>query len=278
MPSKTIPVAKWSDFERAIRDLNLVPGDDEARAWPPLFRGLANASWGLETTLERSHPNERCNATLSLRRYYDKIFAARSAVETFSGRTWGVLPLPPEFELLLADPGLSWLDIKMNTQPEIYEYLVYLRHHGFPSPLLDWTVSPYVAALFAFDKVADHAQHVCVYAVLPSPGAGSYHEHCYFVGPYMRTHQRHHLQQCWYSMCVGRDESGKDYLFQPQESVMKSDFGPAKQLLKFTIPIAERQIALQHLDLMNINPFSLFASEDSLVSTIARRECLFKRW
>ena len=43
-----------------------------------------------------------------------------------------------------------------------------------------------------------------------------------------------------------------------------------------SIPIEERRTALKHLDLMNINAFSLFGSEDSLVRTVARREMLFR--
>jgi FRG domain len=35
-----------------------------------------------------------------------------------------------------------------------YDLLIYTRHHGFPSPLLDWTRSAYIAAFFTF--AAEH--------------------------------------------------------------------------------------------------------------------------
>jgi hypothetical protein len=49
-------------------------------------------------------------------------------------------------------------------------------------------------------------------------------------------------------------------------------------LVKISIPITERAIALKQLELMNINAFSLFGSEDSLIRTVARRELLFRPW
>jgi hypothetical protein len=64
---------------------------------------------------------------------------SKAAVESFSGRRWDKVPTVPEFQELVTDNAFVWLDMLLSQRPEIYEYLVYLRHHGFPSPLLDWT-------------------------------------------------------------------------------------------------------------------------------------------
>jgi FRG domain len=275
--SRETPLSDWFEFEERIPRLDGMPKGKEV-GHPTLFRGLADSSWGLETTLERSHPAERCGDTPSLRAYYRKIFAAKSAVETLSGRRWRNLPAPPDFDRLLQDHWSGWLDIILSEQVPIYEYLVYLRHHGFPSPLLDWTASPYVAAFFAFDVVPADTERVSVYAMLQKAGGGSSDEHCFVVGPHMRTHPRHFRQQCWYSMCVAHDQASHDFVFRPQQPAMARGFGHVKELLKFTIPSKDRGTALRQLDLMNINAFSLFGSEDSLIRTIARRECYFKKW
>ena len=162
--------------------------------------------------------------------------------------------------------------------PEIYEYLVYLRHHSFPSPLLDWTASPYVAAFFAFDSPPREEQHVCVYAFLQGKDSGgSSDAHFFVVGPYIQSDPRHLLQQCRYSMCVAHDVPNHDYLFRPHQSGLDEAAGSG-ELFKITMPIKERLSALKQLELMNINAFSLFGSEDSLIRTVARRELLFRDW
>lgn len=42
---------------------------------------------------------------------------------------------------------------------EFGAFLNLLQHHGYPTPLLDWTYSPYVAAFFAYREVSNVEAH-----------------------------------------------------------------------------------------------------------------------
>ena len=43
-------------------------------------------------------------------------------------------------------------------------------------------------------------------------------------------------------------------------------------LVKYLIPVSERDKVLEKLDLMNVNAYSLFGSEEALMDTLAYRE------
>ena len=281
VPQRVVEVNNWSEFEEKLRWLDsqvVRDGPIDKRFEEPLFRGQGHhyCQWRLETTLERFASAESTPAALSLLAYYRKVESCKSTLESLTGRLWPDVPAFPTFKKQLEEDRHGWLDMFLNGAG-VYEYLVYLRHHDFPSPLLDWTASPYIAAFFAFDKVHPSAEHVCVYAFLRKGlHSGSSERHFFPVGPYMRTDQRHYLQQCRYSMCVKSD--GADYLFLSHDDVLVERNGDQGNLFEFRIPAREGAAVLRKLELMNINPYSLFASEDALVRTIARRECYFKGW
>jgi hypothetical protein len=279
--TKIVDIESWSDFEGQMRALAAHRESREAENKrpmnDPLFRGLGNSKWGLETTLERSFPMDRSDTTLSLVAYYRKMTAALPAVETLTEQRWSDIPGFAEFKKLLKEHNRDWLDGFLRKHVGIYRFMIYLRHHGFPSPLLDWTASPYVAALFAFDMMDPGAEYVSVYAFLQDTlhSFGS-DQHFFVVGPYIQAHRRHFLQQSRYSMCVGVDSD--DYAFRAHESGMIGPDGSNGNLFKFRIRASERTTALKSLDLMNINAYSVFASEESLIRSVARRECLFRPW
>ncbi|MGA2593907.1 MAG: FRG domain-containing protein [Bryobacteraceae bacterium] len=254
----------WSEYLEEARCLVRSYGDLHK---PPLFRGHARSDWRLETSLERDYPDVR-----SFLAYYCKVSASKGAVEMLTGRRWDNVPDYGELREM-AGTDLDRLTTILTGQQEIMEFLLYLRHHKFPSPLLDWTASPYVAAFFAFEA-PESAKEVRVFAFVPAKSGGIFtSERCvHLVGHYGRSHVRHVYQQSWYTMCIKKEPS--DYLIQCHDDKVMTEAAEQGRFLQFTIPASERLVALKELQLMNVNAFSLFGSEDSLIRTLAAREFL----
>lgn len=94
----------------------------------------------------------------------------------------------------------------------------------------------------------------------------------YHQGPYVNTHRRHYLQQSQYTLCLGFDT---EWRFEQYHKVFDDGLHQQGICWKNTIPAAERVKVLQELDEYNLNTFSLFGSEESLMDTLATREfCL----
>jgi hypothetical protein len=122
--------------------------------------------------------------------------------------------------------------------------------------------------------------------IFPQPArdginSSSSERHFFTVGPYMKTHPRHVLQQSRYSMCVRDGVDDWHFVSHDDELTSQKFSGPEYERGRYVrvhLPVTDRVTALRDLDRMNVNYFSLFGSDDSLVQTLAFREGLFKGW
>lgn len=255
-------VNSWEDFEKQLQDLQTEC--DLSSHSPILFRGQENSCWSLKTTLDRKQ--ER----MPFGDYYRVIDKIRPQIETLTEKEWLISDYPKVKQLTREYDEFN-LQLWSGRCPG-YAYMAYLRHHGFPSPLLDWTRSPYVAAYFAFRKASvNSADRVAIYVFSETRNKPSGNDMpvLYLYGPYVRTHRRHVLQQSEYTLCLRFDS---EWRFEHYDTVFDRGLPQQATCVKFTIPAAERPKVLRLLDAYNLNAFSLFGSEESIMETLAIRE------
>ena len=260
-------LSTWEEFELKLIPLKkIIYQKANGKASSILFRGLTNHEWNLETTLERY-----MGKNIKVSQYYNLINESKNEIETFTGKKWN--------EAAYFSKNLESFDPSQNSIASILplDYLVYMRHHGFPSPLLDWTRSPYIAAYFAFRDLSTK-NRVSIYAYIEHLGIKTTWSNALNIYILPRknigSEIRHFLQQSAYTICTA--EEGIKTYFGNFEKVTTPRTKPQDLLWKFTLPADERRKVLKTLDTYNINAYSLFRSEESLMETVFIREHLCK--
>lgn len=239
----------WSEFEALM-----TRGTHKPHHSRPLFRGQKRASWPLKTTLERYTGLSDYSAD----NYYNAIRSAARAIETATGRRFEVESadsrIPPVFRL-----------------PDGYAFMAYLRQNGFPSPLLDWTRSPYVAAFFAF-HCADCREEdsVAIFEYVEFSGSGKTSDRVgtiHSLGPWIATDRKHLLQQSEYTVCRTDEKNHVKYV--SHDPVFAKGHETQDILTKYILPAVDKTQVMRRLSVMNINAYALFETTQGLMELLA---------
>jgi hypothetical protein len=158
-------------------------------------------------------------------------------------------------------------------------YMTFLRQHGFPSPLLDWTSCPYIASYFAFEGINTNTERVAIYFFrsrtgLPRDMKSPLRPNMDLIGHDIdNTSPRHFKQKCHYTLCVKNPNDGRclcNYIIANMEEDINNpgfsmsdnsieDIPEAGNVVrKYTIPVTEKKKVLKELETEEINRESLF--------------------
>src|SRR5258708_9373818 len=258
-----ISVTTWEEFKERLDDLRQ-KHDESLGAL--LYRGQESSCWPLRTTLDRRRE------LMPFSDYYRIIHRVKPQIESLTNSEW-IIPEYPEVEQ--QSKGYDFFDLLWSGRSPGYAYMTYLRHHAFPSPLLDWSRSPFVAAFFAFNRAADESGgkvSIFVFSEVPNRLSGNGIPFVKRMGPYVKTHRRHFLQHSEYTLCLMFQN---EWHFERYDKVFDDGRHQQGACWKFNIPAVDRRKVMKELATYNLNALSLFGSEESMMETLATREfCL----
>ena len=220
-----LPITTWEEFRKHFQS---------QQSYRYVFRGQENNVWRLQTSFHRTQRSD-------LVRYL--------AVDI--NALHGTLSSLTKHFFVLSDP----------IQNAAFMSLV--QHHGYPTPLLDWTYSPFIAAYFAFKQAKVHDEKVRIFMLDLDRWTGTLNQlskvqparpHFSIIRAAALDNPRMVPQQALSS--VTNVEDIEEYIQQ-----VEKDSGQV-YLQAVDLPVAERVTVLKELSATGIGPGSLFPGLD----------------
>lgn len=234
-------ISTWKDYKEWIS--NIIKSRKSY-----YFRGQRDATWKLQTSLHREIENKNLPITLE---YYNN----------------NILPVVNYYIS-------AWRDEIINLQdPQLFaSFLSLLQHHGFPTPLLDWTMSPYIAAYFAFKDIDDsdpQCDNIKIFifdyldweaSFVPIYDIKDQRQFVTSLIPYAKFNPRliHQRGAC---TVTNTSDTGA-YILKRSKEIGKNF------LYEFVLSVKEKRDVMLELDLMGINQMSLFSGIDGICRTM----------
>ena len=150
---QTVECKSWREFESEFKKLR-ADLDEQAEQYGTapaslLFRGQGNSSWSLQTTLDRA----AADRVVSFGAYYRLITkSVLPAVETVTGTSWSGVRYDESYERTLHNINKFCDFPERDLEGNLYRYMVYLRHHGFPSPTARLVTIVVRCRIFCFSR------------------------------------------------------------------------------------------------------------------------------
>lgn len=217
----TIKIPKWEDFISFLHKNIVRP--TQGLIW----RGQRRAEWGLIPSLDRITPNGDVGFRKAIYEFHLNNFKYASR-----GRTL----INPQF---------------INNEDE---WWALGQHYGLATPLLDWSLSPYVAAYFAFVEPDPDANYRAIYSLNRDKiqNENPCGNEVKFINPLTDYNSRIVNQSGLFTQTS---------IYFNLEDWIKETFNELNDtpiLTKILIPNSERFSCLDSLNLMNINHLTLF--------------------
>ena len=239
-PPETSPVKKvlqWDDFKKEVEDKSKYP-------YGTFFRGHSSSKYPLQTTFHRA-------SCWDLYRYRFKVVG--------------------ELFKLLGEHNNR--EYSTEGGSDFGQPLLLAQHHGFPTPLLDWTLSPYIAAYFCFrDFIDTKTKSVRVFAF--HENRWSKEQERYTIGGLVSPgitvkplevhrggNQRAIAQM---ATCLFSNVENVENILTFAEFDDTDGSPPEPYIEYFDINSNDRDSALEDLKIMNIHEMSLFPGLDGV--------------